>query len=96
MIANHALAHCTANIERHRRRNRLRIFVLNDQAAHLRAIAVRQNNLISFFQDIGDINGGPFNHFKLCLRGCRLSCFLKGIPTKCNHDFVHDGSLLCF
>ena len=89
MVADHALAHCTTDVKRHGRGDGLRVFVLDHKAADLRPVAVREHDAVAFFEDVGDVDGSSFNHFKLCLRSRGLSGFLKRVSTKGDHDFVH-------
>ncbi|MPM94307.1 hypothetical protein SDC9_141453 [bioreactor metagenome] len=90
MVANHTLAHCAANVKRHSGGNADRVLVLQNNAADLRAVAVRKDNLISFFDDVRNIDGSFFNNLELRFGGCWAVAFLQRVSAQSDDQFFHE------
>jgi hypothetical protein len=57
-IPNLGLAFRPAHIERHRRHDMARLFVLQEDVTDLGTIPVRQDHIVAFFQKVGEERAG--------------------------------------
>ena len=89
VVADIALAHGAAHVEGHGGGHVGGGFVLQNDAAHLGAVAVGNDHVVSGFDDVGDIGRGLFNNFQLGFGGGRLSSFLEGVPAQGDHYPFH-------
>ena len=89
VVADHALAHRAANIKRHGGGNADRVLVLQNNAADLRAVAVRKNDLIAFFNDVRNIGGCFFNDLQLRFRCCRAVSLLQRVAAQSDDQLFH-------
>lgn len=96
MISDHALSHCAADVHRHRRSHALAGLVLEQDSAHLGAVAVADDDLVALADYLGDVLCGHHDVLKLVFAGRGLASCLKSVSAESNNNFFHNLTVLPF
>ena len=62
---------------------------MQHDTAYLGPVAMGDDNVVSRFDDVGDVGRSLFYHFQLRFSRCRLSCFLERVPAQGDHYPLH-------
>ena len=89
VIADHALAHGAAHVKRHGGRNVHRMLVLQHDAAYLRPVAMRDDDLIPALDDVRNVFRCLFHDRKLRFCRRRALALLQCVAAQCNDQFLH-------